>query len=61
MQLFFSFLLVGLFSVGGGYAAIPLIQAQVVEAHGWLSMAEFTNLEMCIRDRRRGVRCEQKF
>ena len=44
VQLFFSFLLVGLFSVGGGYAAIPLIQAQVVEAHGWLSMAEFTNL-----------------
>ena len=34
----------GLFSVGGGYAAIPLIQAQVVEAHGWLTMAEFTNL-----------------
>lgn len=44
VQLFFSFLLVGLFSVGGGYAAIPLIQAQVVEAHGWLTMAEFTNL-----------------
>ena len=39
VQLFFSFLLVGLFSVGGGYAAIPLIQAQVVEAHGWLTMA----------------------
>ena len=38
VQLFFSFLVVGLFSVGGGYAAIPLIQAQVVEAHGWLSM-----------------------
>ena len=44
MQLFFSFLLVGLFSIGGGYAAIPLIQAQVVQAHAWLSMAEFTNL-----------------
>ena len=43
-QLFFSFLLVGLFSIGGGYAAIPLIQAQVVQAHAWLSMAEFTNL-----------------
>lgn len=44
LQLFFSFLKVGLFSVGGGYAAIPLIQSQVVEACGWLTMDEFTNL-----------------
>ena len=42
--LFLSFLQVGLFSVGGGYAAMPLIQAQVVDGHGWLSMAEFTDL-----------------
>ena len=32
-QLFFSFLQVGLFSVGGGYATMPLIQSQVVEQH----------------------------
>lgn len=31
LQLFISFLQVGLFSVGGGYAAMPLIQNQVVE------------------------------
>lgn len=43
-QLFLSFLQVGAFSVGGGYAAMPLIQAQVVERFGWLTMAEFTNL-----------------
>ena len=35
-QLFFAFIQVGMFSVGGGYAAIPLIQSQVVEQHGWL-------------------------
>lgn len=35
---------IGLFSVGGGYAAMPLIQSLVVESHGWLTMAEFTNL-----------------
>jgi chromate transporter len=35
---------VGLFSVGGGYAAIPLIQEQVVENHNLLTMAEFTDL-----------------
>ena len=44
LQLFWSFLQIGLFSIGGGYAAIPLIQAQVVQAHPWLSMSEFTDL-----------------
>lgn len=44
LQLFLSFLQVGLFSVGGGYAAMPLIQSLVVETHGWLTMAEFTDL-----------------
>lgn len=33
IQLFFSFLQVGLFSFGGGYAAMPLIQGQVVTMH----------------------------
>ena len=44
LQLFLSFIQIGLFSIGGGYAAMPLIQAQVVEAHGWLSMNEFIDL-----------------
>ena len=44
LQLFWSFLQIGLFSFGGGYAAIPLIQGQIVDQHGWLSMAEFTDL-----------------
>ncbi|MBU5425348.1 chromate transporter [Tissierella pigra] len=42
--LFISFIQVGLFSVGGGYAAIPLIQEQVVHTHKLLTMAEFTDL-----------------
>ena len=44
LRLFLSFLQIGLFSVGGGYAAIPLISAQVVEKYGWLSAGEFTDL-----------------
>lgn len=44
LQLFLSFLQVGAFSFGGGYAAMPLIQGQVVTLHHWLDMAEFTNL-----------------
>lgn len=44
LQLFLSFLQVGTFSIGGGYAAMPLIQSQVVASHGWLTMNEFTDL-----------------
>ena len=39
-QLFLSFFQIGLLSFGGGYAAMPLIQGQVVQGHGWLSMSE---------------------
>ena len=44
LQLFLSFLQVGMFSIGGGYAAMPLIQSQVVEKYAWLTMSEFTDL-----------------
>lgn len=44
IQLFLSFLQIGMFSFGGGYAAMPLIQAQVVTSHNWLTMGEFTDL-----------------
>ena len=44
VKLFFAFIQVGLFSVGGGYAAIPLIQAQIVNIHRLMSMEEFTDL-----------------
>ncbi|MGL6197602.1 MAG: chromate transporter [Lachnospiraceae bacterium] len=44
LQLFWSFFQIGLFSFGGGLAAMPLIQSQVVDIHGWLSLTEFTDL-----------------
>lgn len=44
LQLFLSFLQIGAFSFGGGYAAMPLIQNQVVQFHPWLSQSEFTDL-----------------
>ncbi len=43
-QLFVSFFQVGLFSIGGGLAALPLIQNQVVQLHHWLTLSEFTDL-----------------
>lgn len=42
--LFVVFLKIGLFSIGGGYAIIPLIQEQVVGKHGWISEKMFTDI-----------------
>lgn len=44
LQLFWSFFQIGLLSFGGGFAAMPLIQNQVVDIHGWLTLTEFTDL-----------------
>ena len=44
IQLFLEFFKVGLFTFGGGYAMIPLIQKDIVEGHRWLSMEQFTDL-----------------
>ncbi|HKL99606.1 MAG TPA: chromate transporter [Mobilitalea sp.] len=44
LKLFLSFFQIGLFSIGGGYAALPLIQEQVVDANQWLTMGEYTDL-----------------
>lgn len=43
-KLFFVFMQVGLFSVGGGYAAIPLIQEQIVNRYGLMTLEEFSDL-----------------
>lgn len=44
IQLFLSFLQIGAFGFGGGYAVLPLLQGQVVDAHGWLTFREFSDL-----------------
>ncbi len=44
LELLIAFFQIGLFSFGGGYAAIALIQEQIVEIHHWLSMSEFMDL-----------------
>ena len=41
-QLFYTFFLIGLFTFGGGYAMIPMIQDQVV-GKGWMSDAQLTD------------------
>ena len=44
LQLLWSFFQIGLFSIGGGYAAMPLIQHQVVDLHPWLTMTQFADI-----------------
>ena len=42
--LLLSFMQIGLFSIGGGYAAMPLIQHQVVDLHPWLTIQQFADI-----------------
>ncbi len=44
LQLLISFFQIGLLSIGGGYAAMPIIQNQVVDLHGWLNMTQFADI-----------------
>lgn len=44
LQLFFTFFVVGLFTFGGGYAMLSLIQNEVVVNHAWITAQEFTDM-----------------
>lgn len=43
-EIFSTFFKIGLFTFGGGYAMIPLIEEQIVKEKGWLESAEFMEL-----------------
>lgn len=42
--LFYVFFKIGLFGFGGGYAIVSLIEHETVEAHGWLTTSQFTDI-----------------
>jgi chromate transporter len=44
LTLFWSFLKIGIFGFGGGYAILALIEHEVVDIHGWMTTAEFTDI-----------------
>lgn len=44
LQLFFTFILIGILNFGGGYAMVSFIQNQVVDIHGWLTIQEYTDM-----------------
>ncbi len=43
-ELFYTFFFIGMFTIGGGYAMISLIQHQVVTVHGWVTAEAFTDM-----------------
>lgn len=44
LKLFISFLKIGAFSFGGGYAMLPLIQKELIDVHGWITTKEFIDI-----------------
>lgn len=44
VELFLTFFLIGMFTIGGGYAMLSLIQNEVVSVHGWITDAMFTDI-----------------
>ena len=44
LQLFYTFFKIGLFSFGGGYGMLSVIQGEVVTKQGWLTHTEFTDI-----------------
>lgn len=43
-ELFKTFFKIGAFTLGGGYAMIPIIQTEVVDKHRWVEKEEFLDL-----------------
>ncbi|MCL1855878.1 MAG: chromate transporter, partial [Clostridia bacterium] len=44
LALFFGFIQVTLFCIGGGYAALPVIKNVVIDHYGWLTITQFADL-----------------
>lgn len=42
-ELFITFFKIGLFTFGGGYAMLPLLQSEIVEKHKWASGEDLMN------------------
>ena len=44
LTLFLTFLKIGLFTIGGGYAMIPLIEKEIVDRHRWMAREELMDV-----------------
>ena len=49
-KIFFSFFKIGLFTFGGGYAMLPLMRAELVEKHQWITddeLLDYFSVSQC--------------
>ena len=44
LQLFWTYLKIGTFTLGGGYVMLPMIEREVVQRRGWIDSEEFLNM-----------------
>jgi len=44
LEIIITFMKIGVVSFGGGYAAIPIVEKQIVEVNGWMTYAEFADV-----------------
>ena len=44
LELFTTFFVIGMFTIGGGYAMLSLIQNEIVTVHGWMTDSAFTDI-----------------
>lgn len=44
LELFWTFFIIGMFTIGGGYAMLSLIQNKVVTVHNWIDDGTFTDI-----------------
>lgn len=44
LQLFWAYLKIGIFGFGGGYAMLSMIQFEIVEHYGWMTVEEFADM-----------------
>jgi len=44
LQLLLIFSKIGLFTLGGGYAMLPLIESEITDKHNWISKKDFLDL-----------------
>lgn len=44
IELFWAFFKIGLFTIGGGYASLPLIENEIVDVQAWITLQEYTDV-----------------
>ncbi|MGL5123396.1 MAG: chromate transporter [Fusobacteriaceae bacterium] len=44
LELFLTFFKIGLFSFGGGYAMLSMIEQEVVRNHSWITISQFSDI-----------------